>query len=86
VDPAPRRFHTRDIQVLGADRFTVALTGPITDPDLRALLGRVGLRHGTVPVLPGTVDQACDSTDVLSTPARFRRAAPLLGLPPTTAR
>ena len=80
VDPAPRRFHDRDIRVLGAERFTVALTAPITDPLLRDLLNRVGLRHGTVGVLPGTVDQAVDSTDVLSSPARFRRAAPLLGL------
>lgn len=81
VDPAPRRFHDRDIRVLGAERLTVALTAAITDPQLRDLLDRVGLRHGTVGVLPGTVDQAADSTDVLSSPARFRRAAPLLGLP-----
>jgi hypothetical protein len=80
VDPSPRRFHTRDIRVLGAERLTVALTAPITDPQLRALLARVGVRHGTVGVLPGTIDQAVDSTDVLSGPARFRRAAPMLGL------
>jgi hypothetical protein len=80
VDPSPRRFHDRDIRVLGAERLTVALTARITDPDLRALLDRVGLRHGTVGVLPGTIDQATDSTDVLGSPARFRRAAPLLGL------
>ena len=80
VDPAPRRFHDRDIRVLGAERFTVALTAAITDPQLRALLRRAGLRHGTVPVLPGTVDQAVDSTEVLSSPARCRLAAPLLGL------
>ena len=35
VDPAPRRFHTRDIRVLDAERFTVALTGEITDHVLR---------------------------------------------------
>jgi hypothetical protein len=81
VDPAPRRFHTRDIRVLGAERFTVALTARITDPDLRALLARLGLRHATVGVLPGTIDQAVDSTDVLSSPQRFRRAAAVLGLP-----
>jgi hypothetical protein len=33
-----------------------------------------------VGVLPGTVDQAVDSTDVLANPARCRAAAPLLGL------
>ncbi|WP_230205226.1 DUF4037 domain-containing protein [Parafrankia elaeagni] len=32
VDPAPRRFHTRDIQVLGAERLTRALTDAINDP------------------------------------------------------
>jgi hypothetical protein len=80
VDPAPRRFHRRDIRVLGAERFTVALTAAVTDPALRALLDRVGRRHGTIAVLPGTIDQAVDSTDVLTSPARFRRAAPMLGL------
>jgi Domain of unknown function (DUF4037) len=80
VDPATRRFHTRDIRVLDAERFTVALTGAITDPVLRTLMDRVGRRAGTVARLPGTVDQAVDSTDVLTRPARFRAAAPMLGL------
>ena len=80
VDPAPRRFHERDIRVLDAERFTVALTGAITDPEVRAVLTRVGLRQGTIGRLPGTVDQAVDSTDVLTDPARFRAAAPMLGL------
>jgi hypothetical protein len=80
VDPGPRRFHTRDIRVLDAERFTVALTGEITDPVLRTLMDRVGRRAGTVGRLPGTVDQAVDSTDVLTRPARFRAAAPMLGL------
>jgi hypothetical protein len=79
VDPEPRRFHDRDIRVLGGERFTVALTAGITDPQLRALLARVGSRDG-VGRLPGTVDQAVDSTDVLTDPARFRRAGALLGL------
>ncbi len=80
VDPSPRQFFTRDIRVLDGHRFTVALTGQITDPALRELLSRVGVRHATVGVLPGTIDQAVDSADVLSTPARFRRAGPMLGL------
>jgi uncharacterized protein DUF4037 len=81
VDPAVRRFHDRDIRVLGADRFTVALTSAITDPELRALLERVGVRRGEpVGRLPGTIDQAVDSTDVLTSPDRFRAAAPMLGL------
>jgi hypothetical protein len=80
LDAAPRRFHTRDIRVLDAERFTVALGERITDPVLRAVIERVGRRAGTVPRLPGTIDQAVDSTDVLSHPGRFRAAAPLLGL------
>jgi hypothetical protein len=81
VDPTIRRFYDRDIRVLGADRFTVALTAAITDPQLRSVLDRVGVRRGgPVGVLPGTIDQAVDSTDVLTGPARFRAAAPMLGL------
>jgi hypothetical protein len=80
VDAEPRQFYTRDIRVLDAQRFTVALCERITDPVLRAVIDRVGRREGTVPRLPGTVDQAVDSTDVLSHPRRFRAAAPLLGL------
>jgi hypothetical protein len=80
VDPAPRRFHDRDIRVVGAERFTVALAAGITDPVLRGLIDRLGLRHGHIPRLPGTIDQAVDSTDALAVPERFRRAAPLLGL------
>ena len=68
--------------MLGAERFTVALTSAITDPQVRALLDRLGVRRGEpVGRLPGTVDQAVDSTDVLTSPARFRAAAPMLGLP-----
>jgi hypothetical protein len=80
VDPAPRRFYERDIRVVGAERFTTALVREITDPVLRGLIDRLGLRHGVIPRLPGTIDQAVDSTDALATPERFRRAASLLGL------
>jgi hypothetical protein len=79
-DPAPRQFHDRDIRVLDAERFTVALCAEISDPVLRGMLDRVGLRLGRVPRVPGTVDQAVDSTDVLSNVARCRAAAPMLGL------
>lgn len=82
VDPAPRQFHTRDIRVLEGDRFTVALAASITDPTLRGVLARVGLNHGRIPQIPGTIDQAVDNTDVLTNPARFRAAGPVLGLDP----
>jgi hypothetical protein len=66
--------------VIGADRFTTALAKEITDPVLRGLIDRLGVRHGHIPRLPGTIDQAVDSTDVLTGPQRFRAAAPLLGI------
>jgi hypothetical protein len=82
VDPVPRQFHDRDIRVLGAERFTEALTGAITDAEVCELLTRLGKRGGaTVGTLPGAIDQAVDSVDVLSHPARCRAAAPVLGLP-----
>lgn len=81
IDPAPRQYYTRDIRVLGADRYTVALTTAITDPELRALLDRLGGRHGgPIGTLPGTIDQATDSTEILCNPARRRQALPMLGL------
>ncbi|GAA0565440.1 DUF4037 domain-containing protein [Paractinoplanes ferrugineus] len=82
LDPAPRQFYERDIRVLQAERYTVALAAEITDPELRAVLEGFGVRHGTVPRLPGTVDQALDNTDLLSDPTLFRAAAPMLGLGP----
>lgn len=82
LDPAPRRFHGRDIQVIGGEAFTTALTAAIADADALALLDRLGSRKGNdVGALPGTIDQAVDSTDILSHPARCRAAAALLGLP-----
>lgn len=81
IDPAPRQFYERDVRVVDAERFTIALAEEITDPVLRALIDRLGLRHGRVPRLPGTIDQAVDSTDVLTDPDRFRACRAALGLP-----
>jgi hypothetical protein len=74
VDPAPRRFYDRDIRVIGAERFTIALAREITDPVLRARIDRLGLRHGQIPRVLGTIDQVVDSTDALAAPRRFREA------------
>jgi uncharacterized protein DUF4037 len=84
VDPAPRRFYDRDIRVVNAEEFTVALTAAITDPELRALLARLGQRRpdAAVPSIPGAIDQAVDSTDVLSRIDRCRAAAAVLGVAP----
>jgi Domain of unknown function (DUF4037) len=81
VDPAPHRFHGRDIWVVAAERFTTSLTEAIADLELRALIARLGFRRETmVGRLPGTIDQAVDSTDILSHPHRCRSAAATLGL------
>jgi Domain of unknown function (DUF4037) len=81
VDPAPRRFHERDVTVVGAERFTEALAAAITDTEVTALLRRLGHRRGaSVGMLPGSIDQAVDSTDVLCQPHRCRAAAASLGL------
>ncbi|WP_044886080.1 DUF4037 domain-containing protein [Frankia sp. ArI3] len=83
VDPTPRRFHTRDIQVLAAERLTRALTDAITDPLIRALLARLGHQpDGTVGHLFGAIDQACDNVDILTALDRRRDYASLLGLQP----
>lgn len=80
VEPAPRRFYERDIRVLGAGRLTTALTAAVTDPAVLRLLERLGCRAGTtIGRLAGTIDQAVDSTDILSGVDRAR-VAPLLGL------
>ncbi|AGZ43198.1 DUF4037 domain-containing protein [Actinoplanes friuliensis] len=87
IDPSPRQYYTRDVRVIGADRLVVALTTAITDPDLRALLDRLGgRRDGPIGRLPGTIDQAVDSTDILGDPPRCHAAAPMLGLTADSAR
>jgi len=80
VDPAPRPFYTRDIQVVAADRFTMALAEAVTDPEVRALLARLGKRREDIYVIPGTIDQAVDSVDVIRSPASCRAVATVLGL------
>ncbi len=81
VDPAPRRFYSRDIQVVGGQRLTRTLTDAISDPLLRALLARLGNRpDGPLGQLPGAIDQAVDSVEILTRPSRRRDYAPILGL------
>jgi hypothetical protein len=65
MDAGTRSYHQRPALVLMADRFTDALLATVTDPDLRAL-----------PLI-GSVDQAVDSTDVLTSPKLFRRLSSL---------
>jgi hypothetical protein len=85
VDPEPRQFYGRDIRVLSAARFTTALAGAVTDPEVRVLIDGAGLRvrdGGGIPTMPGTIDQAVDSTDILTHPDRCRDAQAMLGVPP----
>jgi hypothetical protein len=69
VDPRLRPFQSRPAVVLMCDRFADATRATVTDPYLAAL------------PLVGSVDQAVDSTDVLSDPDRFRRLASLYTVP-----
>jgi hypothetical protein len=81
VDPTPRRFHTRDIRVLHAERFTDALLAAVTDPQVRSLIDMLGHRGtGSVGGPPGAIDQAVDSVDILTDPLRCRTARLILGL------
>ncbi|MFK4089415.1 DUF4037 domain-containing protein [Kribbella sp. NPDC020789] len=61
VDPSPRPFHDRPALVLDAGRFVQACLATVTD---------VGLLW--LPLI-GTVDQFADNTDLLSSPAAYRR-------------
>lgn len=65
LDVAIRDYHRRPARVLMADRFAEACLATVTDPMLSAL-----------PLI-GAVDQAVDSTDILSEPRLCRRLAGL---------
>lgn len=72
----------RDIWVLDAERLTRTLTNAIADPPLRTLLNRLRPPDDRgVGRLPGAIDQAIDSVDVLIRPARRRAVAAVLGRP-----
>ncbi len=81
VDPSPRRFHDRDVRVLGASRLVESLAASVTDPDVRALIDGLGGRLDGTHRLPGSLDQAMDCVDVLTNPRLRRHAGPALGLP-----
>jgi hypothetical protein len=70
VDPAARTFHDRPFRVLLADRVAQACRAAVADTWLRAL-----------PLI-GSVDQVCDSTDVLSSSSRPRALASLYDTAP----
>jgi hypothetical protein len=67
VEPTVRPFHERPFRVLDAGRFAAACRAAITDPELA----------GLAPV--GSVDQAADSTAVLSGIGTARRLRALYG-------
>ncbi|WP_239341829.1 MULTISPECIES: hypothetical protein [unclassified Frankia] len=53
--------------MLGAQRLTRALIEAIGDPRLRVLLTRLGHRSdGPLGQLPGAIDQAIDSVEILT--------------------
>jgi hypothetical protein len=68
VDPTTRPYHGRPFLVLHADRFAAACQAHLTDPVLRE-----------IPLI-GAVDQALDTTDILSHPTRSRGYLGVLGM------
>jgi hypothetical protein len=82
VDPSPRQFFDRDIRVGAAAQLVVALVEAVTDPTVRRLVDSLGGRLDMMHRLPGTVDQAVDSVDVLTNPLLRRKSGQVLGLPP----
>lgn len=80
IDVAPRPFFDRDIRVVNSEGFVTALCDAIEDSEVQALVARLDRRADNVPQLPGAIDQAVDSTDVLTHPDRCRAMASVLGL------
>jgi hypothetical protein len=72
VDPTARAFHGRPFRVLQAGRLVDACRAAVADPQLRAK-----------PPF-GSVDQVCDSTDVLSSSSRPKLLAALYDICATT--
>lgn len=82
VDARPRQFFDRDIRVSASARLVVALVKSVTDPGVRLVIDSLGGRLDTMPRLPGSLDQAVDSVDVLTNQKLSRRAGSILGLAP----
>lgn len=80
VDPTERQFHDRDIRVLGASSLVTALAAAVTDVEVASLVTQLGGRLDGTHRLPGSLDQAVDSVDVLTNLALRRTAGPVLGL------
>ncbi len=72
VDPTTRPFHDRPFRIRGTGRFAAACRAAVTDPLLRAL----------PPI--GSVDQAAESTAVLSAIGTPRRLGAPYATPTTT--
>lgn len=74
VETSVRPFHGRPFQVIDGGRLAGALLESIGDPQVRAL------------ALCGSVDQMCDSVEILTHPARARAVtAAVLTLQPAAA-
>lgn len=67
LDPSCSLFHQRPFRVLHAERFAAAVQETISDPWLRAL------------PLYGGLNQYCTTTDILESPAAWRRLQALYG-------
>ena len=81
VDPSTRQFFDRDIRVGAGARLVATLAAAISDLEVRELIADLGGRLDGMHRLPGAVDQAVDSVDVLTNPRLRQSAGPMLGLP-----
>lgn len=80
VDVSAHQFFDRDILVSSAEHLVRALVGSVTNPQVRHMIDGLGGRIDGMPALPGSLDQAVDSVDVLTSLRRRRGAAAVLGL------
>jgi hypothetical protein len=71
VEERTSLFYDRPFRVIWGGRFVEALAEQIVDPEVRALMERVGWLGG--------IDQISDNVDLLSHPARYRASRVLYG-------
>lgn len=78
VEPRPMRFFDRNIRVSHAGDAVTELVRAIADPEIQTMIHGMGGRIDGLCRLPGTIDQAVDSVDVLTHPQRRRAAGAVL--------
>lgn len=83
INPDPIQFYDRDIRVSPAGEAVTGLIRTIQDPEILTMIDSLGGRMDGLHRLPGAVDQAVDSVDVLTYPRMRRAVGKVLGRPDT---